>query len=240
MGRIRPAPLSSAAAGPSGAPHLWDLALRFPGESGRARGEAVLGEAEPQSSPLGARDLSGAMVVLLGRNLPSLLALFKKRGAAKAEHEKRLSVQCKAGEEQPDNVFFPSSRPPHLEELHIQAQAGLRSLQSQEKQKQAKRGWDRSDAGSVQSSCSSTDGDDLSIQSQAPSCTTEMTSDDALSIRSEMIQRKGSTFRPHDSFPKSSGKGEKRRRERRTTVLGLPQHVQKELGKLDSLGSGIC
>ncbi|XP_044281078.1 uncharacterized protein KIAA1522 homolog isoform X2 [Varanus komodoensis] len=170
------------------------------------------------------------MVVLLGRNLPSLLALFKKRGAAKAEHEKRLSVQCKAGEEQPDNVFFPSSRPPHLEELHIQAQAGLRSLQSQEKQKQAKRGWDRSDAGSVQSSCSSTDGDDLSIQSQAPSCTTEMTSDDALSIRSEMIQRKGSTFRPHDSFPKSSGKGEKRRRERRTTVLGLPQHVQKELG----------
>uniref|UniRef100_A0A8D2Q044 KIAA1522 n=1 Tax=Varanus komodoensis TaxID=61221 RepID=A0A8D2Q044_VARKO len=161
------------------------------------------------------------------------------KGAAKAEHEKRLSVQCKAGEEQPDNVFFPSSRPPHLEELHIQAQAGLRSLQSQEKQKQAKRGWDRSDAGSVQSSCSSTDGDDLSIQSQAPSCTTEMTSDDALSIRSEMIQRKGSTFRPHDSFPKSSGKGEKRRRERRTTVLGLPQHVQKELGKLDSLGRGL-
>lgn len=42
----------------------------------------------------------------------------------------------------------------------------------------------------------------------------------------------GSTFRPHDSFPKSSGKGEKRRRERRTTVLGLPHHVQQELGKL--------
>lgn len=52
----------------------------------------------------------------------------------------------------------------------------------------------------------------------------------------------GSTFRPHDSFPKSSGKGEKRRRERRTTVLGLPQHVQQELGKLlarlDRAGGG--
>ncbi|XP_042295310.1 uncharacterized protein KIAA1522 homolog isoform X2 [Sceloporus undulatus] len=166
------------------------------------------------------------MVVFLGRNLPALLALFKKKGAAKAENERRLSVQYKAGDERLDNVFFPSNRPPHLEQLHIQAQAGLKSLQHQGKQKQTKIA---SDASSIQSSRSSTDGDDVSIRSQTPSCTTETTSDDALSIRSEMIQRKGSTFRPHDSFPKS-GKGEKRRRERRTTVLGLPQHVQKELG----------
>lgn len=41
----------------------------------------------------------------------------------------------------------------------------------------------------------------------------------------------GSTFRPHDSFPKPSGKSGRRRRERRSTVLGLPQHVQKELGE---------
>ncbi|KAL8220333.1 UNVERIFIED_CONTAM: hypothetical protein K2H54_043768 [Gekko kuhli] len=150
-------------------------------------------------------------------------------GAAKSDNDKRLSVQYKAGEEKPDNVFFPCNRPPHLEELHIQAQAGLKSLQSQEKHKQTKRAWDQSDANSIQSSRSSTEGDDLSIRSKTPSCTTE-NSEDALSIRSEMIQRKGSTFRPHDSFPKSSMKGEKRRRERRTTVLGLPQHVQKELG----------
>nr|XP_060641700.1 uncharacterized protein KIAA1522 homolog [Anolis sagrei ordinatus] len=124
-----------------------------------------------------------------------------KGAAAKAENERRLSVQYKAGEEQPDNVFFPSSRTPHLEQLHYQAQAGLRSLQDQEKHKQTKRAWDHSDASSIQSSPSSIEGDDIS----------------------------SSTFRPHDSFPKS-GKGEKRRRERRTTVLGLPHHVQKELG----------
>ncbi|XP_061453238.1 uncharacterized protein KIAA1522 homolog isoform X2 [Rhineura floridana] len=153
-----------------------------------------------------------------------------KTGAAKAENKKQLSVQYKAGDEQPDNIFFPSSRPLHLEELHIQAQAGLKSLQSQEKQKQTKRAWDHSDTSSIQSSCTSAEGDDLSIQSKTPSCATESTSEDALSVRSEMIQRKGSTFRPHDSFPKSSVKGEKRRRERRTTVLGLPQHVQQELG----------
>lgn len=52
-------------------------------------------------------------------------------GAAKGEGEKRLSVQYTAGEECPDNVFFPSTRPPHLEELHNQAQQGLKSLQHQ-------------------------------------------------------------------------------------------------------------
>ena len=52
-------------------------------------------------------------------------------GAAKGEAEKRLSVQYTAGEECPDNVFFPSTRPPHLEELHNQAQQGLKSLQHQ-------------------------------------------------------------------------------------------------------------
>lgn len=41
----------------------------------------------------------------------------------------------------------------------------------------------------------------------------------------------GSTFRPHDSFPKSERAG-KKRKDRRTTVLGIPQHVHKELGKL--------
>ncbi|XP_026558530.1 uncharacterized protein KIAA1522 homolog isoform X1 [Pseudonaja textilis] len=151
--------------------------------------------------------------------------------AAKAENEeKRLSVQYKAVEDQPDNVFFPNSRPPHLEELHIQAQAGLKSLQNQEKQKKTRKIWDHSETSSVQQSSQSTEGDDISIRSQASSCATEDASEDAMSVRSEMIQRKGSTFRPHDSFLKPSGKGEKRRRERRTTVLGLPQHVQQELG----------
>nr|XP_008169269.1 uncharacterized protein KIAA1522 homolog [Chrysemys picta bellii] len=174
------------------------------------------------------------MVVFLGRNLPSLLTLFKKKGSAKAENNKRLNVQYKAGEERPDNVFFPSSRPPHLEELHNQAQAGLKSLQHQEKQKQTRSGWDHGDSNSIQSSHTSAEDDEISFRSRTQSCTTENASEDALSIRSEMIQRKGSTFRPHDSFPKSSEKAGKRRKERRTTVLGIPQHVQKELGLRNS------
>lgn len=57
-------------------------------------------------------------------------------GSAKAESDKRLSGGPGQGsgsvvEEHQDNVFFPSGRPPHLEELHTQAQEGLRSLQQQ-------------------------------------------------------------------------------------------------------------
>ncbi|XP_023489950.2 NHS-like protein 3 isoform X3 [Equus caballus] len=160
----------------------------------------------------------------------------KGRGSAKAEGDKRLGVGPGQGpgsvvDEHQDNVFFPSGRPPHLEELHTQAQEGLRSLQHQEKQKLNKGGWDHGDTQSIQSSRTGPDEDSISFCSQTTSYTAESsTAEDALSIRSEMIQRKGSTFRPHDSFPKSSGKSGRRRRERRSTVLGLPQHVQKELG----------
>ncbi|KAI1231187.1 hypothetical protein IHE44_0008123 [Lamprotornis superbus] len=157
-------------------------------------------------------------------------------GAAKGEGEKRLSVQYTAGEECPDNVFFPSTRPPHLEELHNQAQQGLKSLQHQEKQKQTKSAWDHGDTSSLQS-CASLEDDSLSFRSRAASCATDSTSEDALSIRSEMIQRKGSTFRPHDSFPKSSERAGKKRKERRTTVLGIPQHVHKELALRNSHGA---
>ncbi|XP_027969664.1 uncharacterized protein KIAA1522 homolog isoform X3 [Eumetopias jubatus] len=137
------------------------------------------------------------MVVFLGRRLPVLLGLFKKKGSAKAESDKRLSVGPGQGpgsvvDEHQDNVFFPSGRPPHLEELHTQAQEGLRSLQHQEKQKLNKGGWDHGDTQSIQSSRMGPDEDSISFCSQTTSYTAESsTAEDALSIRSEMIQRKG-------------------------------------------------
>lgn len=162
----------------------------------------------------------------------------KGRGSAKAESDKRQSAGPSPGlgsvvDECQDNVFFPSGRPPHLEELHTQAQEGLRSLQHQERQKLSKGGWDHGDTQSIQSSRTGPDEDTISFCSQKSYMTESSTAEDALSVRSEMIQRRGSTFRPHDSFPKS-GKSGRRRRERRSTVLGLPQHVQKELGLRNS------
>ncbi|XP_072741401.1 NHS-like protein 3 isoform X2 [Ciconia boyciana] len=183
-----------------------------------------MGNAHRKRSPAG---------VKAGSSWPFGRAGKPGAGAAKGEAEKRLSVQYTAGEECPDNVFFPSTRPPHLEELHNQAQQGLKSLQHQEKQKQTKSAWDHGDTSSLQS-CASSEDDSVSFRSRAASCATDSTSEDALSIRSEMIQRKGSTFRPHDSFPKSSERAGKKKKERRTTVLGIPQHVQKELGLRNS------
>nr|KAF6444059.1 hypothetical protein HJG59_007268 [Molossus molossus] len=118
-------------------------------------------------------------------------------GSAKAESDKRLSVGPGQGpgsvvDEHQDNVFFPSGRPPHLEELHTQAQEGLRSLQHQEKQKLNKGGWDHGDTQSLQSSRTGPDEDSISFCSQTTSYTAESsTAEDALSIRTEMIQRKG-------------------------------------------------
>ncbi|MBZ3889913.1 hypothetical protein SUZIE_205335 [Sciurus carolinensis] len=121
----------------------------------------------------------------------------KSRGSAKAESDKRQSAGPGQGsgsivDEHQDNVFFPSGRPPHLEELHTQAQEGLRSLQHQEKQKLNKGGWDHGDTQSIQSSRTGPDEDSISFCSQTTSYTAESsTAEDALSIRSEMIQRKG-------------------------------------------------
>uniref|UniRef100_A0A4X2LX02 NHS like 3 n=1 Tax=Vombatus ursinus TaxID=29139 RepID=A0A4X2LX02_VOMUR len=126
------------------------------------------------------------MVVFMGRHLPSLLGLFKKRGSSKADNKQPSS------DDHQDNVFFPSSRPPHLEELHFQAQEGLRSLQHQEKQKQNKDFWDHGDSQSLKSSQLGTeDEDSVSFCSQSTTSTMEgSAAEDALSIRSEMIQRK--------------------------------------------------
>ncbi|XP_061229643.1 uncharacterized protein KIAA1522 homolog isoform X2 [Neopsephotus bourkii] len=189
-----------------------------------------MGNAHRKRSPAGARAGSSWLFGRSGK---------PGAGAAKGEAEKRLSVQYTAGEGCPDNVFFPTTRPPHLEELHNQAQEGLKSLQHQEKQKQTKSAWDHGDTNSLQS-CASSEDDSASFRSRAASSAMDSTSEDALSIRSEMIQRKGSTFRPHDSFPKSSERAGKKRKERRTTVLGIPQHVQKELGLRNSREAKGC
>ncbi|XP_061336346.1 uncharacterized protein KIAA1522 homolog isoform X1 [Pezoporus flaviventris] len=209
----------------------------------RGGGAAAAAEAAPQRRKARTGSLRRALSWLRGRRRRRKSGgspgAADGRGAAKGEAEKRLSVQYTAGEGCPDNVFFPTTRPPHLEELHNQAQQGLKCLQHQEKQKQTKSAWDHGDTNSLQS-CTSSEDDSASLRSRAASSAMDSTSEDALSIRSEMIQRKGSTFRPHDSFPKSSERAGKKRKERRTTVLGIPQHVQKELGLRNSREAKGC
>ncbi|XP_040192956.1 uncharacterized protein KIAA1522 homolog [Rana temporaria] len=123
-------------------------------------------------------------------------------------------------EESPDNAFFPSRRTALLEDIHSQAQEGLKSLQRKEKHPFEEEN---------KISEPLTEVIEDAFRTRSLSCSTENT-DDAMSVRSELIQRKGSTFRPHDSPSWSSGKARRRRKEKRATVVGVPQHIAAELG----------
>nr|DBA33525.1 TPA: hypothetical protein GDO54_001196 [Pyxicephalus adspersus] len=128
-------------------------------------------------------------------------------------------------EESSDNAFFPSRRTALLEDIHSQAQEGLKSLQRRGKENN--------------STCPSNEDGEDAFRTRSLSCSTENT-DDAMSVRSEMIQRKGSTFRPHDSPSWPSNKAGRRRKQKRATVVGVPQHIAAELGlHTPSLKRGI-
>nr|XP_033811180.1 LOW QUALITY PROTEIN: uncharacterized protein KIAA1522 homolog [Geotrypetes seraphini] len=153
----------------------------------------------------------------------------KDKAGTNPKDDQKPSIHYKADNGVRDNVFFPSGRPPHLEELHIEAQQGLKSLQHQEKQKQSRHQPDQPDDNDSLQSSNMFLADSDCFRSRTQSCTTDTASEDALSVRSEMIQRIGSTFRPHDASILSEKPG-KKRKERRRTVAGVPQHIQKELG----------
>ncbi|XP_066429875.1 NHS-like protein 3 [Eleutherodactylus coqui] len=124
----------------------------------------------------------------------------------------------------PDNVFFPSGRTSVVEDIHSQAQEGLKSLQRREKQQNKHSTQDENKTPESTPNMNNNE-----FRTRSFSYTTENT-DDALSSRSEMIQRKGSTFRPHDSPRTHSNRVGRKRKEKRATVAGVPHHIAAELG----------
>uniref|UniRef100_A0A8C5LZM3 NHS like 3 n=1 Tax=Leptobrachium leishanense TaxID=445787 RepID=A0A8C5LZM3_9ANUR len=126
-------------------------------------------------------------------------------------------------EELQDYVFFPAGRTPVLEEIHNQAQEGLKSLQRKEKQSKSSPQDENTNPQQPHETS------DNGYRARSQSCTTENT-DDALSVRSEMIQRKGSTFRPYDLPRSPSVRSGRKRKEKRATVVGIPNHIAAELG----------
>ncbi|KAK1791311.1 hypothetical protein P4O66_013325, partial [Electrophorus voltai] len=130
-----------------------------------------------------------------------------------------------------ENVFIESSRPSHIEDLHTEAQQGLKLLQQDEN----KNGVDYQDDQSVISTATSRTNDDMSFSELAMS-ESESTAADTISTRSTIsyqstrsgLKRQASTFRPLNE-DKKQGKS-KSKRKNRSTVVGIPRHVQKELG----------
>ncbi|XP_039992760.1 uncharacterized protein KIAA1522 homolog [Xiphias gladius] len=132
-----------------------------------------------------------------------------------------------------ENVFIEASRPKYLEDLHTEALEGLKMMQQEE----TNNGVEYQDNESTISTMTvQTDGEGggFMTDSTIPDTSSVVSVQSSVSTRSSRsgLTRQGSTFRPLNSGKKTEKT--KRRRHRRT-VVGIPQHVQRELG-LDRVG----
>ncbi|XP_056151728.1 uncharacterized protein KIAA1522 homolog [Lampris incognitus] len=131
-----------------------------------------------------------------------------------------------------ENVFIEASRPKYLEDLHTEAMEGLKMMQ----QKETNNGVDyRDDESSISTVTiqAEDDGKGFLSDSTIPDTSSTVSAQSSLSTASTRssrsgLTRQGSTFRPLNSGKKSE-KAKTRRRHRKT-VMGIPHHIQRELG----------
>ncbi|XP_070777870.1 NHS-like protein 3 [Enoplosus armatus] len=151
-----------------------------------------------------------------------------KAGPKGNEDQKRLTVHYTTSQHYQENVFIEGSRPQYLEDLHTEAQEGLKILQQEEH----KNGVNFPDDESVASTdtvhpeqdISSKDGGG-SPESRSTTGSTDTTLTSAVSTR-PVLTRQGSTFKPLNPVKRLD---KSRKRSRRTTIMGIPNQVQKEL-----------
>ncbi|XP_053358002.1 uncharacterized protein KIAA1522 homolog [Clarias gariepinus] len=130
-----------------------------------------------------------------------------------------------------ENVFVEGNRPKYVEDLHTEAQEGLKLLQQDEN----KNGVDYQDNQSVISTVTARTDDDVSF-SELGMSESESTAADTISTRSVTsyqstrsgLTRQASTFRPLKEDRKHGRNKQKGKRVGLAT--GIPRHVQKELG----------
>ncbi|KAI1901813.1 hypothetical protein AGOR_G00038260 [Albula goreensis] len=153
-----------------------------------------------------------------------------KAAAPKQEDERKLTVHYKASQHYQENVFIEGSRPQYLQDLHTEAQEGLKILQQEEH----KNGADYQDSQSVSSTVVRLQPaeEDGSVRERKGSLESGNTGAETESISSTVssrsaLMRQGSTFKPLNPVKRID---KSRKRNRRTTIMGIPHHVQKELG----------
>ncbi|XP_037550914.1 uncharacterized protein KIAA1522 homolog isoform X2 [Nematolebias whitei] len=132
-----------------------------------------------------------------------------------------------------ENVFMEGSRSKYVEDLHTEAQEGLKMMQ--EESHIGEKFQD--DVSTVSTVTVDTDGEGTGFvtDSTIPDTSSVVSMRSSVSTRSSRsgLTRQGSTFRPLNSGKKSEKS--KTRRKQRKNVPGIPRHVQKELG-LDRVG----
>ncbi|CAL8286098.1 unnamed protein product [Lota lota] len=127
-----------------------------------------------------------------------------------------------------ENVFIETSRPKYMEDLHNEAQEGLKLLQ-QEGTLPPARSNTPPDSSTVTTQQEEDGQGFLSDSTMADTSSIVSTQSTVSSMSSRSgITRQGSSFRPLNSGKKPEKA--KHRRKSRRTVMGIPQHVQKELG----------
>ncbi|XP_056248988.1 uncharacterized protein KIAA1522-like isoform X1 [Seriola aureovittata] len=140
-----------------------------------------------------------------------------------------------------ENVFIEASRPKYLEDLHSEALEALKMMQQEELNvpllAETNNGVEYQDNESTISTMTiQTDGEGggFMTDSTIPDTSSVVSVQSSVSTRSSRsgLTRQGSTFRPLNSGKKSE---KTKRRRHRKTVVGIPQHVQRELG-LDRVG----
>ncbi|XP_072303746.1 NHS-like protein 3 isoform X2 [Eucyclogobius newberryi] len=152
---------------------------------------------------------------------------FLSAGPKRTEEQKRLSVHYSASQHHQENVFIEGSRPQYLEDLHTEAQEGLKILQEEHRSEvsfpddesiastntlQQEQDVSSKDQDGCPESRSSTGNSDISVLSAGST--------------KHGLTRQGTTFKPLNPV-KSIDRNKKR--SRRTTIMGIPSQVQKEL-----------
>lgn len=151
-----------------------------------------------------------------------------KAGPKGNEDQKRLAVHYTASQHYQENVFIEGSRPQYLEDLHTEAQEGLKILQQEEHNNGVNFPDDESVASTdtlrPEQDISSKDGGG-SPESRCTTGNTDTTVTSAVSTR-PVLTRQGSTFKPLNPVKRLD---KSKKRSRRTTIMGIPNQVQKEL-----------
>ncbi|KAK2887123.1 hypothetical protein Q8A67_015351 [Cirrhinus molitorella] len=145
------------------------------------------------------------------------------KAGQKQNEPSKLTVHYTASQHYQENVFIEGSRPQYLEDLHTEAQEGLKILQQEEN----KNGVDFQDDQTMpEEDASSKERDEsLETDSTAGHSIISVSTVSAVSSR-PVLTRQGSTFKPLNPVKRLD---KTKRRSRRTTIMGIPQQVQKEL-----------
>ncbi|XP_017270997.1 uncharacterized protein KIAA1522 homolog isoform X2 [Kryptolebias marmoratus] len=132
-----------------------------------------------------------------------------------------------------ENVFIEGSRSKYVEDLHTEAQEGLKMMQ--EESNSGEKFQDNESTVSTVTNETDGEGTGFVTDSTIPDSSSVVSMHSSVSTRSSRsgLTRQGSTFRPLNSEKKSEKS--KTRRKHRKNVPGIPRHVQKELG-LDRVG----